>query len=81
MFCLININSSLNYTECWLLINKYILEDIFMVLRAFVGDGRLGGLDNSSRRSKQAETKMIKLKFSTWVKNFIQIVVLLNLSD
>lgn len=52
-----------------------------MVLKAFVGDGRLGGLDNSSRRSKQAETKMIKLNFSTWVNNFLQIVVLLNLSD
>lgn len=52
-----------------------------MVLRAFIGDGRLGDLDNSSRRYKQAETKMIKLNFSAWVKNFLQIVVLLNLSD
>lgn len=39
-----------------------ILEEVFRFLEAFVGDDRLGNLDNSSRKSKQAETKMIKLK-------------------
>lgn len=46
---------------------------VFLVLKAFVGDHRLGGLHNSSRKSKQTEAKMIKLSFGTGVKIFVQI--------
>lgn len=44
-----------------------------MVLKAFVGDHRLRGLHNSSRKSKQTEAKVIKLSFCTGVKIFLQI--------
>lgn len=38
-----------------MLINKCAREEVFVALKAFTGDGRLGGLGNGLRRSAQAE--------------------------